>query len=85
MTRRFVVTVDSDSCFSSFEFIDAIRNELAGDDAKVSVTEVKPSAKWIEKEYGMYYECSGCGYLIDFPTRFCKECGARMHDVEGRA
>lgn len=85
MTRRFVVTVDSESCFSSFEFEDVIRNELAGDDAEISVTEVKPSEKWIEREYGLYYECSGCGHLIDFPTGYCRKCGARMKDVECRA
>ena len=84
MTRRFAVTIKSDSDFDNFDFIDVIRNELAGDDADVSVIELKATTSWIEREYGMYYECSNCNKVTDIPTQYCKHCGFRMKDVEGR-
>ena len=28
--------------------------------------------------FGIYYECSRCGFIEDYHTNFCPDCGARM-------
>lgn len=82
MKKRFIVNVDvEDTKYNA----DALRGLISRSVIvkNIRVSEIKPQARWIEKEYGMYYECSSCGNLIDIPSRYCKECGARMHDVGG--
>lgn len=34
--------------------------------------------RWIEVDYGMFFECSECGNISEFEHNFCDNCGARM-------
>lgn len=31
--------------------------------------------------FGIYYECSRCGFIEDYHTNFCPDCGARMDET----
>lgn len=44
-------------------------------------TDVQPikHGRWIETDYGMFYECSECGNIQEFERNFCHKCGARMN------
>lgn len=35
--------------------------------------------EWVAVEFGMFFECSNCGYLTDYKlTNYCPDCGAVM-------
>lgn len=62
---------------------------VAEHDCLPSVTPIRPTGKWIEKEdYNLdtYYECSECGadYCIEGDIlihKYCPNCGARMVEM----
>ena len=40
---------------------------------------LRPSGRWEEIEWGMFFQCSCCGRVTDYHlTKFCPDCGARM-------
>lgn len=43
------------------------------------VVEVK-HGEWEEREYGMFFACSNCEYLVEYQlTNYCPHCGAKMY------
>ena len=49
------------------------------EDAPTADVQEVRHGEWEEREYGLFYACSNCEYLVEYQlTNYCPNCGADM-------
>ena len=66
----------------NYDIISALR-DISAKINEAPSADVQPvkRGRWIEIDYGMFYECSECGNVREFERNFCSNCGADMREA----